>query len=151
MSMRENRKLMTRGSRSPGFTLVELLVVILIIAALVLIALPRYFHAVYTSWVRGCQAQIKIINTATQAFYARNHVWPTTVEEMCEDTAPPWVVGPPLGQVPPCPFGVPYRFVPELQDGSTGQPTPDNPQVGVTVNTADHFEGSWITALRHRE
>ena len=74
--------------RATAFTLVELLVVILILAALMLIALPRYFHAVYKSRVRGCQAQIKIINTATQAFYARNHVWPTTVEEMCEETAP---------------------------------------------------------------
>jgi len=134
----------------PAFTLVELLVVILIIAALIVIALPRYFYAVYNSRVRGCQSQIKIIDTATQAFYARNHVWPTTVEEMAQTTAPSWVVAPPLDGVPPCPFGVPYRLVPSLQDGSSGAPTPDNPQVGVTVDTSEHFDGSWVTATHHR-
>jgi len=134
-----------------GFTLVELLVVIVIIAVLLIIAIPRYFQAVYTAEVRGCQAQIKIINTATQAFFSRNHRWPTTVEEMCEQTAPPGVVGAPLTEIPQCPFGVPYELSPVLEDGTTGPPTADNPQAGVTVNTEDHFEGSWVTATRHRE
>lgn len=133
-----------------GFTLVELLVVILIIAALLVIALPRYFHAVYSAQVRGCQSQIKIINTSAQAFFARNRVWPATVEEMAQSTAPSWVVGAPLSEVPPCPFGVPYHLQPTLQDGSTGAPTPDNPQVGVTVDTSEHFDGSWVTATHHR-
>ena len=137
--------------RRRGFTLVELLVVILILAALMGIALPRYFQAVYRSRVRGCQSQITIINTSSQAFFARNQVWPTTVEEMCTHTAPAWVIGPPLDEVPQCPFGVPYLLVSTLQDGTVGAPpTPGNPQVGVTVNAWDHFDGSWKTALDHR-
>jgi len=139
------------GTRRRGFTLVELLVVILIIAALLAIALPRYFAAVYRARVRGCQAQIKVMSTATQAFFARNRVWPATVEEMCGTTAPSWVVGPPLDQVPQCPFGVPYHLVPTLQDGTVGgTPTPDNPVAGVAVNTDEHFEETWTTALDHR-
>jgi len=139
-------------ARSRAFTLVELLVVILIVAALVVIALPRYFHAVYRSRVRGCQAQIQIINTSCEAFFARNKTWPTTVEEMCESTAPSWVVAPPLTEVPACPFGVAYELVPVLQDGSVGgAPGPGNPQVGVELNTWDHFEGSWKMALNHTE
>jgi prepilin-type N-terminal cleavage/methylation domain-containing protein len=134
-----------------GFTFVELLVVLLILAALMLIALPRYFSAVYRSRVRGCQAQIEITSTACQVFFSRNRVWPTTVEEMCEPTAPSWVVAPPLTEVPICPFGVPYEVIPILQDGSVGGvPTPDNPQVGVTLNTSDHFEGSWKKAFNHK-
>ncbi len=133
-----------------GFTFVELLVVLLILAALMLIALPRYFSAVYRSRVRGCQAQIEITSTAFQVFFSRNQAWPTTIEEMCEPTAPSWVVTPPLTEVPICPFGVPYEVVPILQDGTTGgASTPDNPQVGVTLNTWDHFEGSWKKALDH--
>jgi prepilin-type N-terminal cleavage/methylation domain-containing protein len=145
-----------RGRRSggqgrSGFTFVELLVVLLIIAVLVLIALPRYFSAVYRSKVRACQSQITIINTGAQAFFARNDVWPETVEDMCESTAPSWAVGPPLTEVPECPFGVPYELVPLLEDGTVGgNPTPENAQVGVVVNTTEHFEGSWKTALRHR-
>ncbi len=138
-----------RGRR--GFTLVELLVVIIIIAVLLVIAIPRYFRAVYTARVRGCQAQIKIINTAAQAFFARNHRWPATVEEMCETTAPPDVIAPPLTEMPICPFGVPYELRPVLEDGTVGPPTPDNPQAGVVVNVEDHFEGSWVTALEHRK
>ena len=154
--MRTTKSLASRapgatGRGGSGFTLVELLVVILILAVLILIALPQYFQAVYRSQVSGCQAQIVIINTSAQAFFARNKAWPTTIEEMCQSTAPSWVVAPPLGEVPECPFGVPYGLVPVLQDGTTGgTPTQDNPQVGVEVNTSDHFEGSWKTAVRHR-
>jgi general secretion pathway protein G len=138
-----------RGLRA--FTLVELLVVILILGALMVIAIPRYFEAVYRAKVRGCQANIQIINTASQAFFARNKVWPTTVDEMCETTAPSWVVAPPIQEVPICPFGVAYELVPMLQDGTTGvPPSPGNPQVGVQVNVLDHFDGSWKTAQDHK-
>ena len=134
-----------------GFTLVELLVVILIIAALMVIAIPRYFNAVYNARVRGCQAQIQIINTACEAFFARNRVWPATVEEMCESTAPSWVIAPPLTEVPACPFGVPYELEPMLQDGTVGSPPgPGNPQVGVMLITANHFDGSWKSAEAHK-
>lgn len=141
----------TSARRVSGFTLVELLVIIVIISVLLLIALPRYFRSTYAARVRGCQSQIRIIGTASQAFFARNRVWPSTVEEMCRPTAPAWVVGEPLEEVPLCPFGIPYELSPLLQDGTTGMATPDNPQVGVVVNTADHFEGSWITAQDHRK
>jgi type II secretory pathway pseudopilin PulG len=131
---------------------VELLMVLLILAALMLIAIPRYFRAVYEGRVRGCQAQIKIMNTAAQAFHARNHAWPETLEEMCRPTAPSWVVAAPLQEVPQRPFGDPYEMVPVLQNGAVGAPgTSGNPQVGVAVNVADHFQGSWITATRHAD
>jgi type II secretory pathway pseudopilin PulG len=126
-------------------------VVIVIITLLLVIAIPRYFSAVYTSQVRSCQSQIKIINTASQAFFARNRVWPSRVEDMVRGTAPAWAVGVPLDQMPECPFGKPYHLLPELQDGTTGTPTPGNPQVGVVVDTRDHFDGPWITATRHRD
>jgi len=143
------RRIGPAGRRA--FTLVELLVVILILTALIVIALPRYFHAVYRSRVRGCQAQIQIINTSCEAFFARNKTWPSTVDEMCESTAPEWVVAPPLTEVPECPFGTPYELVPVLQDGTVNSPpTPENPQVGVELNTWDHFDGGWKTALDHK-
>ena len=143
----------TRAHQKPprGFTFVELLVVLLILAALMVIALPRYFSAVYRARVRGCQAQIEICSTATQVFFSRNKQWPATIEDMCEGTAPAWVVAPPLTEIPQCPFGYDYESVPVLQDGTVGgSPTPENPQVGVTINTWDHFDGSWKKALNHK-
>jgi general secretion pathway protein G len=146
-----NRRTAARSADS-GFTLVELLVVIVILSALLLIALPRYFHAVYASRVQGCKAQITIINTAAQVFFAKNKVYPATVAEMCSLTAPAWVKSPPLDEVPLCPFGTPYTLIPILQDGTTGaSPTPGNPQVGVAVDALEHFAGPWKTAPRHRE
>ena len=134
-----------------GFTMVELLVVLVIIGTLLVIALPRYFQAVNAARVRECQFQIKIINTAAQAFLSRNQRWPASVEEMVQGSAPGTVLGAPLTSMPECQFGVPYLLEPVLQDGSTGQPTAGNPQVGVTLNVADHFEnGEWINALRHK-
>jgi general secretion pathway protein G len=145
-----NSRTAYRGAGS-GFTLVELLVVILIISALLLIALPKYFHAVYASRVEGCKAQITIINTAAQVFFSKNKVYPATVAEMCSLTAPAWAKSPPLDEVPLCPFGTPYTLIPILQDGTSGtSPTPDNPQVGVAVDASEHFEGPWKTGSRHR-
>jgi type II secretory pathway pseudopilin PulG len=149
IALMRNEQVLPKAIRA--LTLVELLVVILLLGTLAVIAIPRYFQAVYDAKVRGCQANIQIVNTATQAFFARNKVWPTTVEEMCESTAPPWVVAPPLQEMPVCPFGVQYELVPTLQDGTTGgTPSPGNPQVGVQVNAWDHFDGSWKTAQDHR-
>ncbi len=139
------------AGQSRAFTLVELLVVIIIIAVLLVIAIPRYFAAVYTAEVRDCQSQIKVINTAAQAYFSRNRVWPARVEDMVRGTAPSWAVGLPLDQMPECPFGKPYHLAAQLQDGTTGVPTSGNPQVGVAVVTEEHFDGSWITATKHRE
>ena len=150
MAIRHHRTREAASLCGRGFTLVEILVVIMILAALMVIALPRYYQAIYSGRVRGCQAQITVISTACQAFYARNKAYPQTVQEMCVETAPAWVVAPPIEAVPKCPFGTPYELVAILQDGTVrGVPTPDNPQVGVTVNTWDHFEGSWKLSREH--
>lgn len=134
-----------------GFTMVELLVVLVIIATLLVIALPRHFQAVNSARVMACQSQIRIISIAAQVFLSRNQRWPVSVAEMVQGTAPSTLSGAPLTSIPECPFGVPYILEPVLQDGSAGQPTAGNPQVGVTLNVADDFEnGEWINALQHK-
>ncbi len=54
-----------------GFTLVELLVVIILVAVLVAIALPRYMDAVYRGKVAACKQNISDLNTAIQAYQAK--------------------------------------------------------------------------------
>ncbi len=55
-----------------GFTLVELLIVILIIAILMAVALPLYLDAVTRTKRTTCRANMQTIATAEQAYRARN-------------------------------------------------------------------------------
>jgi prepilin-type N-terminal cleavage/methylation domain-containing protein len=141
-----------------GFTMVELLVVIIIIAVLVAIALPRYFAAIYAGRVHACQANFKIINTAAQAYFAQNKAWPSEVTDMLlGGTNPPGVQNPKSGQLterPICPFdttsdgsGKPYVLQPVYEtpgDNTTAQ-------VGVEVAPTNHFDPNlpWQTATEH--
>ncbi|HZP83435.1 MAG TPA: prepilin-type N-terminal cleavage/methylation domain-containing protein [Chthonomonadaceae bacterium] len=60
---RKNRK---------GFTLVELLVVVLILAILMAVAIPAYLAAVHESQRRTCRANMQTLAHAEQAYLLRN-------------------------------------------------------------------------------
>ncbi len=144
-----------RMRRKRGFTMVELLVVIIIIAVLVAIALPKYFAAIYMGRVRSCQANMKIINTAAQAYFAQNKEWPDEVSDMLSAdvpgcTTPAGLKGGQLTEVPICPFDVngnhPYDMVPVHEDPSD----PSTPIVGYVVDWTNHFENAaWQNATTH--
>jgi len=133
--------------------------VIIIIAVLVAIALPKYFAAIYAARVRSCQANMKIINTAAQAYFAQNKDWPTEVENMLEPglpgaNVPPGMKGGQLTEVPICPFHVdlvsehPYELVPVYEDPADAT----TPVVGYVVDWNGHFTasaGSWQSASVH--
>ncbi len=58
--------------RRKGFTLVELLVVVLILAILMAVAIPAYLAAVKESRRRTCRANMQSIAHAEQAYLIRN-------------------------------------------------------------------------------
>jgi prepilin-type N-terminal cleavage/methylation domain-containing protein len=140
-----------------GFTMVELLVVIIIISVLVAIALPRYFAAIYAGRVRACQANMKIINTAVQAYFAQNREWPAAVTDMLPPdstnpapTTPGGLRGGQLTEMPICPFddATPpaeheYVLLDVMADGTTGPAggggTIGNPVVGVVTDPSQHW------------
>ncbi len=157
---------MTRRMRTKrGFTMVELLVVIIIISVLVAIALPRYFAAIYSGRVVSCQSNFKIINTAVQAYFAGNKEWPTAVTDMLPPdhttpvpTTPPGLVGGQLTEMPLCPFDTAlvthaYNLLAVLADGTVGGVgSPTNPQIGVVTSWAEHWAtAQWQTAETHLE
>jgi len=63
--------------REKGFTLIELMVVVLIIAILVAIAVPVFNVARTAAQRRTCQANLRTIDGAIQTYNADNDHWPT--------------------------------------------------------------------------
>lgn len=61
--------------RTKGFTLVEMLAVVIIIAALVAIAIPALFSAINDARSRTCAANIKNIESAEQLYFSKNQAY----------------------------------------------------------------------------
>lgn len=55
-----------RHSRQEGFTLVEIMIVVLIIGILLAIAIPNFIRARESSRAKACQANLKQIDSAVQ-------------------------------------------------------------------------------------
>ena len=66
-----------RGDRGEGFTLVELMVVVLIIAILIAIAIPTFLGARKRAQDRAVQSYLRNALTAQKAYYADNEVYTT--------------------------------------------------------------------------
>jgi prepilin-type N-terminal cleavage/methylation domain-containing protein len=68
-----------------GFTLVELLVVVLIIAILAAIALPLYLSAVADSQIKTARANMQTISNAVQAYRTRWQVYTSSFGALSAD------------------------------------------------------------------
>ena len=117
---------MNTPRRSRGFTLLELLVVLVIIGLLASLVGPKLFGKVDSAKVQTAQTQVKMLKGALETMRLDIGRFPTTAEGMAllneaprdEKVAPRWK-GPYLDQaVPLDPWGGPYQYsVP----GSGGQ------------------------------
>jgi general secretion pathway protein G len=72
------------GRFACGFTLVELLVVMAIIATLLTIALPRYFGSVEKSKEVTLRQSLNVMRDAIDKFYADNGRYPEKLEDLVE-------------------------------------------------------------------
>jgi general secretion pathway protein G len=103
-------------NRSSGFTLLELLVVMVIIGLLAGFVAPRYFSQVGKSRVKAARAQIDSLDKALEQFHIDVGRLPTTEEGLAALNAAPagmqnWE-GPYLKKaVPPDPWGHPYVYL----------------------------------------
>lgn len=91
-----------------GFTLIEMLVVMMIIGILLTIAAPRYFHSVDKSKETVLRDDLAIIRKALDQYYSDNGKYPDALEDLVSkrylrkippdpitDSATTWVAVPP--------------------------------------------------------
>ena len=104
-----------QNHRQFGFTLLELLVVMVIIGLLAGYVAPRYFAQVGKSEVKVARAQIDAFDKALEAYRLDTGHYPTTEQGLAALSAAPSGVakwqGPYLKKsVPPDPWGKPYLY-----------------------------------------
>jgi len=87
-----------------GFTLVELMVVVLILGALAAIAIPRITAGAHTAKVNACKTNVDLINSQIELYYANNGAWPSQLTDVTVNTDYF-----PDG-APACPFGTAYSY-----------------------------------------
>lgn len=83
-----------------GFTLVELMVVILILGALACVAIPRIGQSSITAKANACKANVDLMNSRMELYHATEGSWPGTMILSDTDYFP--------DGVPACPFSMPY-------------------------------------------
>lgn len=73
-----------RLARARGFTLIELMVVMAIIASLLSLALPRYFNSVERSRESVLKQDLHIMRDAIDKYFADRGRYPQTLDELAE-------------------------------------------------------------------
>lgn len=123
-----------------GFTLLELMVVVAIIAIIAGILVPNFFHARAQAAVSACEANIRAIATAAELYYSDNQQYPNsgTVDTTFGDANSP---GHYLSQTPqdPASGGNGYTF--------NANNTPSNGQQGYTISCSGIHDSSALTKI----
>jgi len=97
-----------RGWLSRGFTLIEILVVLAIVALLLTLALPRYFQSIDSSKEAILRENLRIVRETIDKYYGDKGRYPESLEELVEkkyfralpvdpltDSDASWIVIPP--------------------------------------------------------
>lgn len=108
-----------------GFTLIEIMVVVVIIGLLAVLILPNVFGRVEEARVAKAKSDIQGIETALTMFKLDNYVYPSTdlgltslVQKPTDPTIRNWKEGGYLKRLSKDPWGNPYQYV---SPGTRGQ------------------------------
>ncbi|MFK8018323.1 MAG: type II secretion system major pseudopilin GspG [Pseudomonadales bacterium] len=124
----ERKVMMSRPvvSKQGGFSLIEIMVVVVIMGILVSLVAPNVLNSVDDARIQKAQADFKAIETALNLYRLDNYTYPTSDQGLqalvsqpnSEPAAPNWKTGGYLPELPVDPWGSPYLY---LSPGEHGQ------------------------------
>ncbi len=116
---------MRQSSRQSGFTLIEIMVVVVIIGILAAVVAPRVIGNVYKAQVTKARAEINNISSALKLYRLDNFSYPTTEQGLEALVTRPndpsirnWNPGGYMERLPVDPWGNPYQY---LYPGNNGE------------------------------
>ena len=90
--------------REFGFTLVELMVVVLILGALAFVAIPRIGESADSAKDNACETNVDLLNSQLELNYAQGNGWPADLDALTSNTS----LFP--DGAPECPHGTAYVY-----------------------------------------
>ena len=140
-------------SRQSGFTLIEIMVVVVILAVLGALVVPNILGKVDKARVTAAQTDIKSIATALDLYRLDNFKYPTTeqglqalVKQPADPTITNYAAGGYLKALPKDPWGNPYLYTSPGADGRDydlmsygrdGKPGGEGPDADISNATLD--------------
>jgi general secretion pathway protein G len=140
-------------SRQSGFTLIEIMVVVVILAVLGALVVPKILENVDKARVTRAQSDIRAIQTALDLYRLDNFKYPTTeqglqalVKQPVDPTITNYRSGGYLGSMPKDPWNRPYQYASPGTDGRDyditsfgrdGQPGGEGYDADISTSTLD--------------
>jgi general secretion pathway protein G len=113
-----NRRLRARRASQRGFTLIEIMVVVIIIGLLAAVIVPQVINKVDEARISKAKADIQSLETALTMFRLDNSKYPTTDQGLPSLVVQPtdpsirhWRIGGYLQRISKDPWGVDYQYV----------------------------------------
>ncbi len=77
---------MVQRKKREGVTLIELLIVVLILAALSAIAIPRISQSAQNAKANACDTNVDVLNSAIEMYNADNSAYPAALNDVAGST-----------------------------------------------------------------